>query len=116
MPPEFPLFEQISQHIGPVDVAALPIGAYEPDWFMKDSHMNPAEAVLVHQKLRARKSVGIHWGTFPLSEEPLGDPPLRLQREAEKALVDFVTVPHGASVSVKCHEVDEPSSFEWIVE
>lgn len=116
LPPEFPLFEQISEHVGPVDVAALPIGAYEPDWFMKDSHMNPAEAVLVHRKLRARKSVGIHWGTFPLSEEPLGDPPLRLRREAEKALVDFVTVPHGASVSVKCDEVEEPSSFEWIVE
>jgi N-acyl-phosphatidylethanolamine-hydrolysing phospholipase D len=117
LPPEFPLFEQISEHIGPVDLAALPIGAYEPDWFMKDSHMNPAEAVLVHQKLRARKSIGIHWGTFPLSEEPLGDPSLRLQREAEKSLVDFVTVPHGASVSVKCSEIEEPSSsFEWIVE
>jgi N-acyl-phosphatidylethanolamine-hydrolysing phospholipase D len=117
LPSEFPLFEQISDYVGPVDVAALPIGAYEPDWFMRESHMNPAEAVLVHQKLRVRKSIGIHWGTFPLSEESLGEPPVWLCREAEKSGVDFVTVPHGASISVNCELMeDSSSSFEWIVE
>jgi N-acyl-phosphatidylethanolamine-hydrolysing phospholipase D len=116
LPSDFPLFEQISDYVGAVDVAALPIGAYEPDWFMRESHMNPAEAVLVHQKLRARKSLGIHWGTFPLSEESLGEPPVWLRREVEKASVEFVTVPHGASISVECNLTEDSSSFEWIVE
>jgi len=57
------------------DVALLAIGAYEPRWFMKDQHMNPAEAVQAHKDLGARRSIGIHWGTFQLTDESLDTPP-----------------------------------------
>lgn len=85
---------------GQIDLAALPIGAYEPDFFMRDAHVNPTEAVLVHTKLRARKSIGIHWGTFPLSEEPIEDPPRALEEAAQRVQADFRTIPHGSYVEV----------------
>ena len=60
---------------GGFDMALIAVGAYEPRWFMKDQHVNPAEAVQVHQDLRAKRSVGVHWGTFSLTDEPLDQPP-----------------------------------------
>jgi N-acyl-phosphatidylethanolamine-hydrolysing phospholipase D len=57
------------------DVALLAIGAYEPRWFMTEQHMNPAESVQAHKDLAARRSIGVHWGTFQLTDEPLDAPP-----------------------------------------
>ena len=57
------------------DLALIAIGAYEPNWFMKDQHVNPREAVRIHQDLNAKRSIGIHWGTFDLSDEPLDQAP-----------------------------------------
>lgn len=57
------------------DVALLAIGAYEPRWFMSAQHMNPAEAVQAHKDLAARRSIGIHWGTFAMTDEALDQPP-----------------------------------------
>ncbi len=53
------------------DLALIAVGAYEPRWFMKGQHINPAEAVTIHTEISARKSIGIHWGTFSLTDEPL---------------------------------------------
>lgn len=65
-----------SQQLGNgFDLALIAIGAYEPNWFMKDQHINPREAVRIHQDLNAKRSIGIHWGTFDLSDEPLDQPP-----------------------------------------
>lgn len=67
-----------------IDLALLPIGAYEPRWFMQPAHVSPAEAVQVHRDLRARGSVGMHYGTFHLADEPFDEPP-RLLAEARAA-------------------------------
>lgn len=60
---------------GGFDIALIAVGAYEPRWFMKDQHINPAEAVQIHQDLKAKRSIGVHWGTFELTDEPLDQPP-----------------------------------------
>jgi N-acyl-phosphatidylethanolamine-hydrolysing phospholipase D len=63
---------------GGFDLALLPVGAYEPRWFMADSHVNPDEAVRIHTDLKAKRSLGIHWGTFQLTDESLDEPPRAL--------------------------------------
>ena len=65
------------------DIALLPIGAYEPRWFMSAQHMNPADAVQAHHDLGAPLSLGIHWGTFQLTDEAI-DAPLRALVEARR--------------------------------
>lgn len=78
-------FQDIYHKLGAVDVAMIPIGAYAPRWFMKQQHVDPAEAVKIHQDLHAKLSVPIHWGTFRLSDEPLAEPPVLLKSEIAKA-------------------------------
>jgi len=64
-----PHWQDIRTRLDAPDVALLPIGAYEPRWFMAAVHMNPAEAVQAHIALGARRSVGMHFGTFKLTDE-----------------------------------------------
>ncbi|KAI0214401.1 N-acyl-phosphatidylethanolamine-hydrolyzing phospholipase D [Lamellibrachia satsuma] len=66
------LFKQIGQKYGPFHLAALPIGAYKPRWFLRPQHCDPEDAVLVHKDVKARQSVAIHWGTFNLTCECAG--------------------------------------------
>ena len=63
------LFDDIRQRIGPIDLAALPIGAYEPRALMRFEHLNPDDALRAHQLLRASRSLGVHWGSFQLGDE-----------------------------------------------
>ncbi len=75
-------FRQIGQQLGPFDLAAVPVGAYEPEAMMAESHMNPEEAVTAAVELRARRALAIHFGTFDLSDEPLHEPPQRFKAAA----------------------------------
>jgi N-acyl-phosphatidylethanolamine-hydrolysing phospholipase D len=80
------------------DLALLAIGAYEPRWFMTEQHMNPAEAVQAHKDLAAKRSLGVHWGTFEMSDEPLDQPPrdLAAARQAQGvAQEDFFVLKIG---------------------
>lgn len=102
-----PDFKDIRQHFatahtaeqgGGFDLALLPIGAYEPRWFMKDQHANPAEAVQIFQDLGCKRALAVHWGTFTLTDEPLDEPPraLALARQAAGLREDdFVVLPIG---------------------
>lgn len=67
-------FSMIKERLGSPDLAFLPIGAYEPRWFMKNAHMNPEDAVNAHFDLGSNMSVGIHFETFQLTDEGFGDP------------------------------------------
>jgi len=66
---------------GGFDLALLPLGAYEPRWFMQTQHINVDEALKIHRDLGAKRSLGVHWGTFELSDEALDEPPRALARQ-----------------------------------
>ena len=77
-------FKTTYQRLGSPDYSFIPIGAYDPRWFMKDSHVNPEEAVQIALDLNTFKSFGMHWGTFTLTDEPVLEPPKRLEQELKK--------------------------------
>lgn len=84
-----PEFTRIGERYGPFDVVLIPIGAYDPRWFMERVHMDPEEAVRAYLDVSAdsldapdsprprRVAMGIHWGTFKLTDEPMDEPPKR---------------------------------------
>jgi L-ascorbate metabolism protein UlaG (beta-lactamase superfamily) len=98
-----PFFADIRARLGPIDLALLPIGAYEPRWFMRSVHMNPAEAVQAHLDLQAAQSIGMHFGTFQLTSEGIDDPVNGLAdalRERTVPASRFRAIGFGESVRV----------------
>ena len=69
---------QTPERGGGFDIGLIPIGAYEPRWFMSDQHVNVEQALQIHADLGAKRSMGMHWGTFELTDEALDEPPRRL--------------------------------------
>lgn len=93
-----PHFKEVRERFGPIELALLPIGCYEPRWFMRTFHMSPEDAVLGHQDLGARLSIGIHHGTFRLGDESLERPRIDLEAAKAKAGIgpgEFVVIPAG---------------------
>ena len=76
----FPHFREIGERAGPIDWAMMPIGAYDPEWFMQSQHIGPEDAGRAFVELGARNFVCMHWGTFKLTDEPLSEPPERIAR------------------------------------
>jgi L-ascorbate metabolism protein UlaG (beta-lactamase superfamily) len=96
-----PHFKEIGRKLGPFDLSAIPIGAYEPRWFMRNYHVNPEEALKIHLDVRSKKSVAIHWGTFMLTDEPLDEPPRRLEKartEKGRPEAEFLILKHGETI------------------
>jgi L-ascorbate metabolism protein UlaG (beta-lactamase superfamily) len=75
-------FRDAGKRHGPIRLAILPIGAYEPRWFLKDQHVNPVESVKIMQACGAQYAIGHHWGTFQLTNEPIDQP----QKDLDAAL------------------------------
>ncbi len=72
------MFRAVAARFPSVDVAFLPIGAYEPRWFMASQHMNPAEAVAAFGIVKPKLALGHHWGTYKLTDEAIDAPPRAL--------------------------------------
>jgi L-ascorbate metabolism protein UlaG (beta-lactamase superfamily) len=99
-----PQFAEIAARLPGIDVALLPIGAYEPRWFMTPAHMNPEEAVRAHLDVKARTSVAMHFGTFRLTDEGIDDPLRALERARSAHAVDpaaFRVLDFGETVVLK---------------
>jgi len=95
-------FKEIGEATGGVDVALIPIGGYLPRDFMHLYHINPEEAVRMHKDVGAKMSIGMHWGTFPLTAEGPSDPVIELAKQRQRqglAPAAFVNIPIGATVT-----------------
>ncbi|MEO7043023.1 MAG: MBL fold metallo-hydrolase [Gemmatimonadaceae bacterium] len=104
-----PEFSEITRRLGPFDAALLPIGAYNPRWFMQPVHMSPEEAVSAYMDIaaandgRACSFVATHWGTFRLTDEPMEEPPALTRVTWSIAGLDpsLLCIPaHGETVAV----------------
>jgi N-acyl-phosphatidylethanolamine-hydrolysing phospholipase D len=113
-------FKEIGEEYGPIDIALLPIGAYEPRDFMESQHIGPFEAVEIHHDVRARHSLAMHWGTFLLTDEPLLAPPKLLKSALDAKFGKdsplgkrFHVVAHGETVLFGDEELtDLPQNAE----
>jgi L-ascorbate metabolism protein UlaG (beta-lactamase superfamily) len=79
------IYKYMSRSWPPIDWLLVPVGCYEPRWFMRAQHVNPAEAQQITQDLGARQALGVHWGVFRLCDEPVEQPLIDLH-EAQKQL------------------------------
>lgn len=83
-----PAFRDIGERYGPADFGMIPIGAYQPRHIMQPVHMNPEEAVRVFLETRCRRAHGMHWGTFQLTDEVMGEPPILLEQALRERDID----------------------------
>jgi len=96
-------FAEIGERYGPIDFGMIPIGAYLPRRIMRPMHMNPEEAVRAFIDSRCRRAVAMHWGTFRLTDEPMGEPVILLGKALRQHLLApglFVAPDIGEMVAV----------------
>jgi L-ascorbate metabolism protein UlaG (beta-lactamase superfamily) len=97
-------FQDIGRRFPDLDAALLPIGAYDPEWFMRSQHMTPGDATQAFLDLGARRLVPMHWGTFKLTDEPLDEPPRLLRAEWERRRLPpeaLSSLPIGGSLELR---------------
>lgn len=85
-------FKEINQKMGAPDISLIPIGCYKPRWFMKMMHINPEEAIRAHMDLGSKLTIPMHYGTFPLSDEPFNQPLINLQESIEKHRISNIEI------------------------
>ena len=91
-----PDFAALGEKYGGFDWAAIPVGAYEPRWFMRQAHIDGREAAQIYLDTKTKNAVGIHWGVFQLTDEPMDEPPQKLrQAAAEIGAQNFHLFQHG---------------------
>ena len=96
-------FKKIGKTFGKIDLSMIPIGAYEPRWFMKEVHVNPTEAARIHVDVNSKKSIAMHWGSFILADEEMDAPPKDLEVAKQYLGIstdDFIVVDHGAVIKI----------------
>jgi L-ascorbate metabolism protein UlaG (beta-lactamase superfamily) len=98
-----PHFRAQGERFGPFALSIIPIGAYEPRWFMKSIHLNPKEAVMAHQDLNSQQSLGVHFGVFQLTWEPVDQP-----------LTDLTDALSAAQIDPEMFWALEPGEFRTI--
>jgi L-ascorbate metabolism protein UlaG (beta-lactamase superfamily) len=96
-----PHFKQAGQQFGSFMLSLIPIGAYAPRWFMQESHVNPQEAVQAHLDLNSQLSIGMHYGSFDVSDEAYQQPLIDLELAKRKYKVDnFITLEFGQDMQL----------------
>lgn len=96
-----PFFSEIGHRFGPINLSTIPIGGYEPRWFMQPVHVSPEEAVKIHKDVRSHFSIAMHWGTFKMTDEDMDEPPKLLKLACNDQGVSedsFITVMPGEIV------------------
>ena len=96
-------FADIGKKFAPIDLSLIPIGAYNPRGFMRTVHVDPEEAVKIHQDIGSKLSIGMHWGTFRLTLEPLDEPPQKLAAALKSAGIapeKFRVLQHGETLKL----------------
>lgn len=97
-------FKKTQKQFKYFDLSLIPIGAYEPRWFMKRAHLNPEESTIAHKELNSKKSISIHFGTFQLTNEAIDDPIKDLELARKKYQIsknDFLVLEQGGSYFLK---------------
>jgi len=95
------VFKEIGDRLGPLQISILPIGAYRPRWFMSPVHVDPPEATKILKDTHSQIAIAGHWGTFKLSDEPLGEPPAYLRKALRENGVDekqFIIMKFGETL------------------
>jgi N-acyl-phosphatidylethanolamine-hydrolysing phospholipase D len=102
--PVCPAFKHIGEHRGPFDLGLIPIGAYEPRWVFSNVHADPKDAVNIFVDTKCRRGLGMHWGTWVLTEEDVLEPPRKLREALKWKGIDegrFGVTEIGESVEVE---------------
>jgi len=102
-------FKDISNHFKNITLSFLPIGAYSPRWFMKNIHTDPLDAVKAHIDLNSIKSIGMHYGTFQLTDEGINDPIIDLHKALKKFNIskkDFLTLEIGKTYTFNLYKYE----------
>lgn len=97
-------FKQTREKLGNMNIAIIPIGAYEPQDFMSYAHMNPEQAIGAHLDLNAKLSLGVHYGTFQLTAEEYDDPVKELKRQLKAKNISedaFLTPAFGKVIKTR---------------